>query len=130
MTVNFHRVGAITLFVDDLARSQRWYTTAFERPVVHEDDDSAVLEFDNTMINLLRRTAADDLIAPAPVGTRDDSARFQLTIWVDDVDTASNQLEERGIVLVNGPIDRPWGQRTVCIADPDGHLWEIAQALR
>ncbi len=39
------------------------------------------------------------------------------------------QLGRRGVSLLNGPIDRPWGKRTACFADPDGHLWEIAQDI-
>jgi uncharacterized glyoxalase superfamily protein PhnB len=34
------------------------------------------------------------------------------------------------VELINGPIDRPWGMRTACFADPDGHVWEIAQQLQ
>ena len=33
-------------------------------------------------------------------------------------------LQER-----NGPIDRVWGMRTAAFADPDGHVWEVAQQL-
>jgi uncharacterized glyoxalase superfamily protein PhnB len=33
------------------------------------------------------------------------------------------------VSLLNGPIDRPWGMRTATFADPDGHIWEIAQQL-
>ena len=31
--------------------------------------------------------------------------------------------------LLNGPVDRDWGMRTASFADPDGHIWEIAQQL-
>jgi uncharacterized glyoxalase superfamily protein PhnB len=36
-------------------------------------------------------------------------------------------LGERGVALLNGPIDRPWGIRTASFMDPGGHIWEIAQ---
>jgi uncharacterized glyoxalase superfamily protein PhnB len=26
-------------------------------------------------------------------------------------------------------MNRDWGMRTACFADPDGHIWEIAQEL-
>jgi uncharacterized glyoxalase superfamily protein PhnB len=38
-------------------------------------------------------------------------------------------LRGRGVEFLNGPQDRPWGQRTAAFADPDGHVWEIAQEL-
>jgi catechol 2,3-dioxygenase-like lactoylglutathione lyase family enzyme len=33
------------------------------------------------------------------------------------------------VELLNGPLDREWGVRTAAFADPDGHVWEIAQEL-
>jgi uncharacterized glyoxalase superfamily protein PhnB len=48
------------------------------------------------------------------------------TIGVDDVDAMSEMLKTRGVELINGPMDRPWGIRTASFADPDGHIWEIA----
>jgi uncharacterized glyoxalase superfamily protein PhnB len=39
-------------------------------------------------------------------------------------------LQEIGVDLVNGPIDRPWGRRTASFADPSGHVWEIAQVIK
>jgi lactoylglutathione lyase len=121
-------IGAITLFVSDVARAKAWYQKVFDLPVIHEDDDSAVIKFDNTIINLLRTEAAHALIAPVAVATGAQS-RSLLTIWVDDADAACAAMQVRGVVLVNGPMDRPWGQRTACFADPDGHLWEVAQTL-
>jgi catechol 2,3-dioxygenase-like lactoylglutathione lyase family enzyme len=46
-----------------------------------------------------------------------------------DADASVADLEAKGVSLINGPLDRAWGQRTACFADPDGHLWEIAQHL-
>jgi catechol 2,3-dioxygenase-like lactoylglutathione lyase family enzyme len=129
VTVSFRTVGAITLFVDDPQISKRWYQRTFERPVVHEDEDSAVVQFENTLVNLLRRSAAHSLIEPAAVAPSGAPATLQFTIWVDDVEAACTAVVDRGVVLLNGPMDRPWGQRTACFADPDGHVWEIAQTI-
>jgi catechol 2,3-dioxygenase-like lactoylglutathione lyase family enzyme len=57
------------------------------------------------------------------------AARAQLTVFVDDADAACAQLAEQGVTLLNGPLDREWGVRTAAFADPDGHVWEIAQPL-
>ncbi len=37
------------------------------------------------------------------------------------------ELSNRGVELLNGPIDREWGMRTAAFEDPDGHVWEVAQ---
>jgi lactoylglutathione lyase len=120
-------VAAITLFVEDLDAAKRFYVEVFGLPVHYEDDDSAVFDFGNTLINLLKTSAAVELIDPAPVGGRDAGPRLQLTIPVEDVDAMCAQLAARGVELLNGPMDRPWGIRTASFMDPGGHIWEIAQ---
>jgi catechol 2,3-dioxygenase-like lactoylglutathione lyase family enzyme len=119
-------VSAITLFVEDLESAKRFYIDVFGLPVVFEDDDSAVFKFGNTLINLLTTTAAVGLIEPAPVASRAAGSRIQFTIDVDDVDAMCAELAKRGVELLNGPMDRPWGIRTASFRDPGGHIWEIA----
>jgi catechol 2,3-dioxygenase-like lactoylglutathione lyase family enzyme len=122
-------VGAITLFVEDPRRSQSFYEKVFALSVIWEDEDSAVFEFENTLVNLLKVSAARELIEPGSVASREAGSRFQLTIWVDDADAVSAELAQHGVELLNGPMDREWGVRTASFTDPDGHIWEIAQKL-
>jgi len=120
-------IGAITLFVDDLEAAKQFYSEVFGLPLKFEDDASAVFDFGNTLINLLTSTAAQELIDPAPVAGPDTGSRLQLTIEVDDVDAMCEELVGRGVVLLNGPMDRPWGIRTASFSDPGGHIWELAR---
>ena len=122
-------IGAITLFVEDLPRSKAFYQRVFEKPLVFEDDVSAMFRFENTIVNLLASPEARDLIAPGVVARPDTGSRFQLTLWVDDADAVCAELAARGVTLLNGPLDRAWGKRTAAFSDPDGTIWEIAQDL-
>jgi lactoylglutathione lyase len=119
-------ITAITLFVEDLAASKQYYLDTFRLPVHFEDNNSAVFKFGNTLINLLKLTKADELIAPAKVAAREAGSRVVFTIEVEDVDALCAELTARGVVLLNGPMDRPWGIRTASFSDPGGHIWEIA----
>ncbi len=120
-------VAAITLFVEDLKAAKQFYQAAFSLPVVFEDDDSIVFKFGNTLVNLLKTTAARELIEPATVARREAGSRFVFTIEVDDVDAMCAELTARGVELLNGPMDRPWGVRTASFMDPGGHIWEIGK---
>ena len=122
-------VGAITLFVEDPARSKTFYESIFGAPVVYEDGSAVAFRFENTIVNLLQRNEAGELVEPAAVAPAGVGSQLQLTVWVDDVDSACTELATRGVRLLNGPIDRPWGVRTAAFADPDGHVWELAQQL-
>jgi Lactoylglutathione lyase and related lyases len=129
MSASLASVGAITLFVEDPQQSKAFYQRVFELSSIYEDENSVVFKFENTIVNLLNASEADGLIAPATVGGRDAGARFQFSIWVDDANAVCSDLATRGVELLNGPIDRAWGMRTAAFADPDGHIWEIAQQL-
>ena len=120
-------ISAITLFAEDLAATKAFYQEVFGLPVHYEDDASAVFLFGETMINLLKVGEAPELIAPAPVAPPGAGARYQFTISVDDVDAMCEELKRRGVELLNGPMDRPWGIRTAAFRDPAGHIWEIAK---
>jgi catechol 2,3-dioxygenase-like lactoylglutathione lyase family enzyme len=121
------RIFAITLFTEDLDAAKRFYREVFGLPIAYEDDNSAVFDFGNMIINLLKTTAAHELIEPAVVASPDAGSRLQLTIQVDDVDAMCAELTARGVELLNGPMDRPWGIRTAAFRDPGGHIWEIAK---
>ena len=93
----------------------------------YEDDASAVFDFGNIVINLLDAREGPGLIGPAQVADPASGARMQLTIPVDDVDAVCARLAEKGVPLLNGPMDRPWGIRTATFRDPAGTIWEIAR---
>ncbi|MGE5072739.1 MAG: VOC family protein [Anaerolineae bacterium] len=122
-------IYAITLFVEDLQAAKEFYHRAFGLPIVFEDDSSGVFKFGSVLINLLSVSAAKELVEPATIAGRESGSRLVLTINVDNVDTLCAELAARGVQLLNGPMDRPWGIRTASFADPAGHIWEIAQSL-
>ena len=120
-------ISNVTLFVEDLAAARQFYIDVFGLPVAFEDDESTVFNFGNVTVNLLKTSAADELIEPAPVAGPESGSRFVFTIPVDDVDAMCEELGDRGVELLNGPMDRPWGVRTAAFRDPGGHIWEIAK---
>ena len=120
-------IFAITLFTENLEQTKEFYQKVFGLPIDYEDPNSAVFKFGDVMINLLRITEANTLIQPAKVADRESGSRFVFTISVDDVDTMCAELVSRGVELLNGPMDRPWGIRTASFKDPAGNIWEIAK---
>jgi catechol 2,3-dioxygenase-like lactoylglutathione lyase family enzyme len=122
-------VGAITLFVEDVQRARSFYESVFGVSPVYEDESSAAYRFENLLVNVLDARSAGELVEPAAVGGTEGGSRLLLTIWVEDTDAACAELAKRGVSLLNGPVDREWGVRTAAFADPDGHVWELAQEL-
>ena len=120
-------LAAITLFVEDLEATKRFYGEVFGLPIHYEDEASTVFMFGESMVNLLNVSAAPELIAPAEVASADAGSRFVFTLAVDDVDAMCAELSRRGVELLNGPMDRPWGIRTASFKDPAGYIWEVAK---
>lgn len=130
MPESLTNVGAITMFIADVERTKRYYERVFDTQAIYEDESAVAFQFDNMVVNMLRASAAHELIEPAAVADEDAGTRFQLTIWVDDADAAYAELSSRGADFINGPMDREWGMRTAAFADPDGHIWEIAENIK
>jgi len=122
-------IEVITLFVEDLNVAKNFYKNVFGLEVVYQDDVSSVMKFDNLMINLLRASEAPQLVEPALAAGPGLGSRALFTIKVEDVNAICGQLNQHGVRLLNGPMDRPWGRRTAAFADPAGNVWEIAQDL-
>jgi catechol 2,3-dioxygenase-like lactoylglutathione lyase family enzyme len=120
-------INAVTLFTEDLQQTKEFYQRVFGLPIHFEDPNSAVFKLGDTLINLLNITEANELIEPAKVAKRESGSRFVFTIGVDDVDAMCAELVNRGVELLNGPMDRPWGIRTASFMDPAGYIWEIAK---
>jgi lactoylglutathione lyase len=129
MTTFTPNVAAITLFIEDRERSKAFYARAFDGKPIFEDDNSVVFRLENLVLNLLVRSSAPELVAPAEVAPAGSGSQFQLTIDVEDTDAVCAALHARGIALLNGPMNRPWGVRTAAFADPDGHVWEVGSNI-
>ncbi|SDK75476.1 VOC family protein [Streptomyces indicus] len=123
----FKGIGPVTLFIEDLVETKKFYEDVFGLKAVFEDADSVVFDFGNAFVNLLKSSQAGELVEPSKVAGPEAGARFQITIEVEDVDAVCEKLAECGVRLLNGPQDRPWGIRTATFADPSGHVWEVAK---
>ena len=122
-------VSTITLFVEGLGTCRDFYRDVLELPLVFEDPESAVFKVGDLLVNLLDAAASRDLIEPARTADPSSGNRFVLTAPVTNIDRVCLELGARGVDLLNGPMDRPWGVRTASFTDPAGHIWELAQEL-
>jgi catechol 2,3-dioxygenase-like lactoylglutathione lyase family enzyme len=71
---------------------------------------------------------ADGNVHGLPVGH--GPARFELCLYVDDMDDASSRLRALGAAELRPPVDEPWGERRAYFADRDGNPIHLAMSLR
>ncbi len=62
-----------------------------------------------------------------PVGSREKSV---ICFEVENVDETYKELQSKGVLFVNEPVDMPgWGMRVVHLRDPEDNLIELYTAL-
>ncbi len=119
----------VVLIVEDLDRALPFYTEVLGLELGHRSGAFAQLRTGATRVALYERdamgaTLGRELRAPDP-----DAPGFELGFKVDDCDAVYRELVGRGAAAIAPPTTRAWGQRTAYVADPDGHLVELAQDL-
>jgi lactoylglutathione lyase len=125
-----NEVGAIILFVADLARSKAFYRDVLGLDVEFEDDESVGFKIKGLAFIVLQVDRARLQLQGEPTATPRSAATAFLTTFTGDVDALHADLADRGIDFFQDPADQPWGVRTAYFKDPDGHVWEIAQPIK
>jgi lactoylglutathione lyase len=57
-----------------------------------------------------------------------DGVRFEMFVYVADVDATVEELRQRQGTVLREPEDMPWGERVAYVADPDGNPVGLAAA--
>jgi len=118
-------IGYVILYVGELERS-----VAFYRDVVgfaYKFTDAGYAEFDagGVRFALYERRRAEWLTGRGVT----PGAGGEVVVMVDNVDAYAERLVAAGVQVLSGPADRPWGHRTVHVADPDGFVVEFAEEI-
>ena len=128
------RVTLITLGVDDLERSVRFYRDGLgfkTDGIVGEQFEHGAVAFFQLQQGLKlatwpRESLAHDTGLPlASPGAMELSLGHNVSSKVE-VDAVMQQAEEAGATIVKPARDTFWGGYAGYFQDPDGHLWEIA----
>jgi lactoylglutathione lyase len=119
------RVDYVIFYVTSLERSTAFYRDVIGLDVRIEGDGYVEFAMANTKFSLFSRDKLPELIGrpagAAPCG--------EIGFIVEDVDGEAARLLEAGARILRGPVNRPWRERTLHIADPDGNVVEYAQKL-
>lgn len=72
------------------------------------------------------------IVADASGGRRPPSeggVTHSVRVRVADVDAAFARARDHGAVVIEAPVDRPYGERDCTLEDPAGHRWQLAEAI-
>lgn len=123
------RIDQVTLAVDDVDRSARFYGDAFGFPATADDPGSGspIRRFTVGTISLTlidKSLLLDEMHLdrfPNPPGP----VTLAVVVGRDEVDRYVQQGESAGARVIAPAEDKDSGPRIGFLADPDGHVWEI-----
>jgi catechol 2,3-dioxygenase-like lactoylglutathione lyase family enzyme len=120
-------LGYVVLFAEDLDSLVKFYAETVGLSVRLRADGYVELAVEGARLALLSRTRLAAHMGDTHAGRPAAGSHEGLvTILVEDVDRVHRELAGRGVAFLGTPQDRPWGQRTVCFQDPEGHIVELA----
>lgn len=117
---------AVTLFVEDLGRANRFYGEVLGLRPEEQQEDFASYRVGSTSLQL---HPAGEPRPGVVLGRRGPGVAIQITLEVEDVDSAVTYLRELGVEVFDDPKDRPWGKRDAGVYDPDGNEIYLSQPV-
>jgi len=127
------RLSVITIGVDDLERSLRFYRNGLQLPtegIIGEQFEHGAVAFFDLQPGLKlaiwpRASLAHDTgIAPGTPSATEFSLGHNLASK-EEVDATMAQAKAAGAHIVKPAQDTFWGGYAGYFQDPDGHLWEV-----
>ena len=124
------RLGYAILFVSDLERSIAFYRDVIGLPFRFANESYAEFATEGAKFALFANAFLPELIGrPGGAGRAASESRPQgeVAFFVSDPDAEHRRLRDAGVPVLAPPTDRPWGERTLHVEDPDGHVIELTR---
>jgi lactoylglutathione lyase len=122
------RLGYAIVFVSDLERSIVFYRDLIGLPFHFATESYAEFETGGAKFALFARSQLPELIGKGAPAGEAPWPQGEVAFFVDDVDSEHDRLVQAGVAVLAPPTDRPWGERTLHVADPDGYVVELTRA--
>ncbi|HXF56046.1 MAG TPA: VOC family protein [Actinomycetota bacterium] len=119
-------VDYVILYVSDLARSVAFYRDVVGLTLKFQESGYAEFASGPVKFALYERARLPQLIGREAVP---GGPAVEVVFLVEDVDAEADRLRGAGAEVLAGPVDRPWGHRTLHVLDPDGQVVEFAQEI-
>lgn len=121
------RISMVTLGVTDVARATAFYESLGWRRSSASQDTITFFSMEGSVLGLFGREALADDAAVAPDGSGFRGVTLAINCGDrDEVDAVYAEWLAAGATAAKPPEAVFWGGYSGYVADPDGHLWEIA----
>lgn len=127
------KFGYTILYVSDVSKSIEFYENSFgfNRKFITPENDYGELETGQTTISFVSLELANLNLKNGFLGSKQADKPFgiELALVTDNVQEIIDKALELGAIVVEHPIQKPWGQTVGYITDIDGFLLEICTPI-
>ncbi len=128
------RISIVTLGVEDLERSYRFYHDGLGFPTSGQPE-KGIIFFQTGGVCLalypfdkLAEDISENLVLQHPAGSFSGVTLAHNTRSREEVDAVLEQAKQAGGAIIKSAQDVFWGGYSGYFSDPDGHIWEVAYA--
>jgi lactoylglutathione lyase len=111
-------VKASAAFYEQLLGFARQY----QFPPDREEPGYVGMRRDESDLGIVHESSPRELIGQ----DMGDGPRFELFVYVDDVDDTVALMRDASVTILREPEDMPWGERVAYVTDPDGNPVALA----
>jgi len=111
------RIWDITLTVKDLKRAVDFYENILGLQKKYEFKDYAGFDCGGVEIGLKTWGELEKPRKGEPC----------INFLVENIDDAYRSLQQRGVKIIKGPKETPWGSRILLFEDPDGNTLQLTE---
>jgi len=115
----------VVRFVAALEPAVRFYVEVLGQECTRRTDHWAQFQCGSLRLGLYERSAMATALGVDAGELGTSPGALELAFLVDDVDLAYDAALAAGARGWKPPVDRPWGERTAYLLDPDGGLVEL-----
>ena len=127
------KLGYTILYVSDVTKSVEFYESAFgfERKFITPENDYAELLTGETTISFASLGLAHSNLKNGFLASQQEGKPFgmELGLVTENVQEIMDKAIGLGAMIVESPVQKPWGQTVGYIRDIDGFLLEICSPM-
>jgi lactoylglutathione lyase len=98
------------------------FSRQYQFPPGSDEPGYVGMRRDESDLGVVHESSPRDLIGQ----TMGDGPRFELFVYVDDVDDTVARMRDASVTILREPEDMPWGERVAYVTDPDGNPVTLA----
>ncbi|MDP4191938.1 MAG: VOC family protein [Bacteroidota bacterium] len=114
------------LFVKDISVSKDFYMNIFKQEIQYDFGTNVMFKSGLTIWELRKD---HEIYNCYPNENMERTNKFEIYFETDDLDGIISSVESNSIEKLHEVKEEPWGQRTIRLFDPDGHMVEIAESM-